>query len=100
MVNEFDHDNKLNKYSTIVTVQADQYRPTWIEASVSKDLLEDEIALFQLGYAEEVNFQSLNFLPAKPSSWSKFPTPENPLNKYKFGSVNLFFSADRTVTER
>lgn len=46
MVNEFDHDNKLNKYSTITTVQADQYRPTWIEASVSKDLLEDEIALF------------------------------------------------------
>ena len=39
-------------------------------------------------------------MPAKPSSWSKFPTDENPWNKYKFGSVNLFLSAGKMITER
>ena len=39
-------------------------------------------------------------MPAKPSSWSKFPTEEEPFRQYKYGSINFFLSADKEVTER
>ncbi len=35
-----------------------------------------------------------------PSSWSVFPTTENPTAKYKFTSLSLYVSADMEVTER
>ena len=81
-------------------MQADQYRPTWIQAQIQRNLLVDETALLQIGFFDEVVYNSLKFLPAKPSSWSKFPTEDCPDCKYKFGSVNLFMSADQQVTER
>ena len=48
VVNEFG-EKRIEKLSTIQAIQADQYRPTWIKASVQKDMLNDEIEVLQWG---------------------------------------------------
>ena len=39
-------------------------------------------------------------LPAAPSSWNKIITPEEPLNKYKFTSIEINASMDQTFITR
>ena len=37
---------------------------------------------------------------ARPSSWSNFPTPKEPLNLYKFTGLEINFSQDRLKIHR
>ena len=55
-IQEFSPEKKISRTSAIKQVQADQYRPSWIEASVQKDMLQDEIQVFQLGNQEETEY--------------------------------------------
>ena len=36
----------------------------------------------------------------QPSSWNKYPTKENPSNKYKFTSLEINMSIDKKVVNR
>lgn len=36
----------------------------------------------------------------QPSSWNKFPTPENPSNKYKYVSLELVVGPDKVIINR
>ena len=36
----------------------------------------------------------------RPSAWSKFPTEENPENRYKFTSLEINFSQDQLLIDR
>ena len=64
-------------------------------------MLEDETQLVQLGYADETEFYSLKTTdPPKFTSWTNFPTPEEPLNKYKFASVEFELDVNSTLISR
>ena len=39
-------------------------------------------------------------LPATPSSWNKYPTKENPNNKYKFTNIIIDASLDQKIIAR
>ena len=39
-------------------------------------------------------------LPSAPSSWNQEITPENPLNRYKFTSIEINASVDQTAISR
>ena len=46
--------------------------------------------MVQLGDSEDREFYShVDNIAAIPSSWSKFPTKENPLTLYKYASMEI-----------
>lgn len=56
-------------------------------------MLSDETQVVQYGVASETYFNEFKLAgTAFPSSWSKFPTEENPYSKYKFTSIEINFS--------
>ena len=57
--NEFG-GSRIEKLSTIKSLQVDEYRPTWVQALVQKDILNDEIDYFQYGQQEEIYFNSFS----------------------------------------
>ena len=89
------HEKTIDRHSAILNIQADEYRPNWFQSFVRRDHVADEIEYFQYGDSADNYFNT--YLPNKvnyPSSWSKFPTEEDPYTKYKFTSMEVDFSMD------
>ena len=63
-------------------------------------MLEDEIELLQYGEEEEFEFYRVNFESSAPSFMDKWPTEEQPDNKYKFGSLWIELSQNEIKIER
>ena len=64
-------------------------------------MIEDETSLLQLGFADETEFYSVNTNdPPKFTSWTKFPTAEEPLNRYKFTSLEIELERDSILISR
>ena len=61
---------------------------------VQMNMLEDETDILQYGVTKQTNFYTNTMLSSAVSSWNKFPTPENPLTRYKFTSFEVNFSPD------
>ena len=69
-----------------------------VKTPVSKDiylkssLVNDNSKFLKVGSQEEYTFQSFDTSDtAMPfSSWTNFPTPENPTSKYKYASLSFF----------
>ena len=72
----------------------DQTKPSWIDGRLRFNKLEDEIAYFQYGAAEEQDFFSYSMSETHPSSWINWPTAEKPLNKYKYAGIEFNMSLD------
>lgn len=67
---------------------------------MQRNLLEDETQLFQFGYADEKEFYSYEMGLPQPSAWNKFPTKEQPLTRYKFSSLEVWFGQDSLTINR
>ena len=63
-------------------------------------MLEDEIELLQYGIEDEFEFYRVNYGGNGPSFMNKWPTKEEPDNKYKFASVWFELSQDEIKIER
>ena len=58
-------------------------------------MLSDETELVQYGMSVEDYFNEFKHAGAAyPSSWTKYPTDEDPYTKYKFTSIEINFSQD------
>lgn len=94
-------DASIERVSVLENFQLDQFRPNWLQSVVSRNLLADETAYIQ--YGESVDGYYSNYQVdrgPRPSSWSNFPTPEKPFNKYKFNSVKIYFNQDQLMINR
>ena len=78
----------------------DEQRSTWLSAYVEKNVLEDEIEIVQYGIEDEFEFYRVNYATSGPSYMNKWPTKEEPDNKYKFASVWFELSQDESKIER
>ena len=91
---------RIMRQSTIQNVQVDEYRPNYIFANIWKNQLGDEIEILQWGEEEELDFNHVEFDPPRPSAWARFPTEDEPDNRYKFSSIAFKFIQGSKVIER
>ena len=64
-------------------------------------VLEDDTAFIQVIEPEELDFRSLRIdKPLVVSTWTEFPSEENPLAKYKFMSFTIERDYDVEKTTR
>ena len=63
--------------------------------------MEDESDYLQFGYTEDKIFYGVDYsnLP-EPSAWNRFPTAQDPSQRYKFTSIELNFSQDLQTINR
>ena len=78
----------------------DIFSPTFLSGMLRKSVLEDEVSFLQYGQEEHYEFFNYELPIPKPSSWATYPTEENPLAFYKFGSVEINLSQDLIIWQR
>lgn len=93
-------ENIIQKRSRIHEQQMDIFSPTFLSGMLRKSLLEDEVSFLQYGQEEHYEFYNYELPIPKPSSWSNYPSEENPLAFYKFGSVEINLSQDLIIWQR
>lgn len=74
--------------------------PTFLEGKMLKSILEDESSYLQFGQEVEYEFYTYELPAPKPSSWIDYPTLEEPLNLFKFGSVEINMGQDLRTWNR
>ena len=63
--------------------------------------LSDETDLVQLGYSTDTKFNSYdNVINPQYSSWTTFPTDEDPFSLYKYASVEVNLNKDLAMINR
>lgn len=68
---------------------------------LQNNVLEDDISFLQVTEGDTEEFMSLRVdKPVVVSTMNNFPTPENPLAKYKFLSFSIERNFDITVSSR
>ena len=84
-----------------MNIQFDETKPSWTGAYFWRNKLSDETEYLNYGQ-ESVSrtFTELQWANPQPSSWTAFPTEEDPDALYKFFSIDLYVSLDSIVTER
>ena len=93
---EFDQtkygDGAIKRTSKLFIKQIDAYQPQAYNLSLQENILEDDTAYVQIEEPGEIFFTSLKVdKPVVVSTWTNFPTPDDPKALYKF----LSFSLDR-----
>ena len=63
-------------------------------------MLEDETSFVQYGQQNDYEFYTFRMQPAVPSSWNKWPTPENPGSKFKYASIEIDLAQDQLTWTR
>ena len=74
--------------------------PTFLPGIIKKSTLEDASSFLQLGHEDLYEFYAYELPPPKPSSWNDYPTQDNPLGLYKFGSIEINLSQDLMTWNR
>ena len=64
----------------------------WISGLFHRNVIEDETDFLQLGQEDEYTFHTYTTYPPQPTSWTDFPTEENPGSYYKYASFDLEIS--------
>lgn len=59
-----------------------------------RNILSDETSIIQLGYSSDKELYKHHIESPKISSWTAFPTVDEPGRRYKFTSVEVNFSPD------
>ena len=85
-------DESTSRESTLSNTQVSETVPNWVRTSIMRNILSDETQLIQLGYSEEKELYKHQIENPKISSWTAFPTAENPERRYKFTSTEINFS--------
>ena len=85
-------EEALSTQSSLRNTQVSENIPNWVKTLVERQILSDETQLIQFGYSEDTDFYKYSIEPPKTSAWNVFPTPENPLTRYKFTSFEVNFS--------
>ena len=67
---------------------------------IKKGVLQDESGYLQLGFEEEYDFYQYELPPPKPSSWNVYPTKEEPLGIFKYGSIEINLRQDIIIWTR
>ena len=70
-------------------MQMDQKTPSYVEAFITQNVIEDEVSFLQVGQMDTYTYHSFSQQRPAPSSWNKFP------NLYKFASWELNMHGDR-----
>eukprot|EP00353_Schmidingerella_taraikaensis_P006145 CAMPEP_0185571486 /NCGR_PEP_ID=MMETSP0434-20130131/3534_1 /TAXON_ID=626734 ORGANISM="Favella taraikaensis, Strain Fe Narragansett Bay" /NCGR_SAMPLE_ID=MMETSP0434 /ASSEMBLY_ACC=CAM_ASM_000379 /LENGTH=209 /DNA_ID=CAMNT_0028186945 /DNA_START=20 /DNA_END=649 /DNA_ORIENTATION=+ len=96
----FEDENRVQKRSKLHKLKLNEQQVSWTPTFLRKTALNDEISLLQYGQVEEIEFESLRFDQTIPSNFKFWPTADEPDNKYKFGSISLFFDQSQSVIER
>ena len=76
------------------TKQISKGENMWIKGTFKRNTLEDETGYLQLGQSQERTFHTFELETPQSTSWVKFPTRENPSNKFKYASFDLYLSQD------
>ena len=93
-------ERSIKQRSRFYEQQLANTAPTYLAGYVTKSTLQDESSYLQYGQATDYEFYSYNLPPPKPSSWSDYPTRENPLGIFKYGSMEIGLSQDLTSWNR
>ncbi len=56
--------------------------------------------MLQYGLSNDMTFYEYSHTATKPSSWNKYPTPEDPSRRYKFVSLEVIVGLDKLVVGR
>ena len=87
-------EDTITQRTRIFSKQVDQTRPNWLSGRIKTNLLEDDVGILQYGSASEHTYLDFSISDATPSSWSFYPTAENPSSLYKFTSMEVKTSLD------
>ena len=82
------------------SAQVSQGDNSWIKGTFKRNELEDETSYLQFGQTQDKVFHTFELEPPQSTSWVNFPTKENPSNKFKFASFDIYFSQDKMVWNR
>ena len=93
-VHDLYGEQSIQRRSTFHQQQVSEGENVWIKGSFKLNILEDESSLVQIGQRQERVFHSFQLDAPQPTSWVSFPTPEKPLEKFKFASFDIYFSQD------
>lgn len=74
--------------------------PSWISLLLKTSFVHDESSMVQLGQSQEFTLHDWVVGKIVPSFWNKFPTDEEPNNRYKFVSLNIMQDKDLTLINR
>lgn len=69
--------------------------PSWIDGQMNLNALEDEASYMQYGQYSSHEFFSFKMDETQLSAWINYPTPREPLNKYKFASIEFNMSMNQ-----
>ena len=67
---------------------------SWIQVDIKRSILEDESEFLQYGQSLEYTFYKQDLLTTEQSSWSHYPTADNPFGLFKYMSFDIYFSQD------
>ena len=84
-------EESVEQYSEILNIQFDNLVPTWFGSTVQLTELQDDTAMFQLGYDQSTEFVSYEKGIAQASAWNVHPTVD-PAGLYKFTSYEINFN--------
>ena len=99
--NKFEIDERVQHFSGITKYKTKLRENTWRKASLHYSNLVDETDFFQWGQYDEVEFQRLDIEGInKPSSYNKWPSYDQPDNRYKISSVVIVMDQDISQIER
>ena len=73
----------------------DNKKPSWIDGHMHLNVLEDEVSYLQYGQQTQHEFFSFKMDETVPSAWDQYPTPQEPLNRYKFASIEFNMSMNQ-----
>lgn len=63
-------------------------------------MLEDESDYLQIGQSDESNFHTFETTAPQPTSWTDFPTKEEPDKYFKYASFDIVLNQDVVVWSR
>ena len=80
--------------------EVDSTTPSFINGKLKLNVLNDETSYLQYGQSNDEEFFQFELHNPKPSGWNKFPTRENPENRYKFCSMHIVLDDSLTTYNR
>ena len=87
--------------SKMKRLQGSRYTPHFFRSFFQDQELSDEVEFLQWGQSNEADYHNTILeTEAIQSSWSIWPGDAAPDDKYKFCSVEVWFSQDKNVVER
>ena len=87
-------NESITASSKFYSKQVSTGQNVWIPGIFKRNILEDESAMLQYGQQDEKSFHTFTLDSPQPSSWTNFPTKEEPENYFKYASFDIDLCQD------